>query len=81
MSEALLEMMAPVIEPILQQREEIARQRGMNQGISEGMAQGIQGTISILREFGHEDAEIQASVMKEYGLSLEEAERYLREAF
>ena len=53
----------------------------MNQGISEGMAQGIQGTISILREFGHEDAEIQASVMKEYGLSLEEAERYLREAF
>ena len=70
MSEILLEMMAPVIEPILRQREETARQQGM-----------IQGTISILREFGHEDAEIQASIMKKYGLSSEEAEMYFKKAF
>ena len=73
MREALLEMMAPVIEPILQQREENARQRGM--------AQGIQGTISILREFGHDDVEIQAAIVKKYGLSPEEAEMYLKKAF
>lgn len=90
MNQSLLEVMAPILEPIIQQKEEDAMARGMERGMArgmkdgmargmkDGMAQGIQGTISILREFGHPDPEIRAAIMKKYGLSSEEAEKYLR---
>lgn len=98
MNQSLLEVMAPILEPIIQQKEEDAMARGMErgmargmkdgmargmkdgmaQGMKDGMAQGIQGTISILREFGHPDPEIRAAIMKKYDLSSEEAEKYLR---
>lgn len=63
MSEALLEMVAPIIEPILQQREESAR---------------IQGAVSLLYDFGHQDAEIKAAIMRKYNITAEEADNYLR---
>ncbi len=63
MSEALLEMVAPIIEPIMQRREECAR---------------IQGAVSLLHDFGHQDAEIKAAIMRKYDITAEEADNYLK---
>lgn len=65
MCEALMEIM----EPQLQQREQT--------GIREGLRMGIQGTVDALREFGHSDCEIKATIIRKYDLSDEEAEKYL----
>lgn len=42
------------------------------------MKKGIQDTVDTLRDFGHKDAEIKTAIIKQYDLSLEEAEDYLR---
>lgn len=42
------------------------------------MCKGIQGTVDILQGFDHKDAEIKTAIIKQYNLSLEEAEDYLR---
>ena len=49
----------------------------MAKGIEEGMAQGIRGTVNILRGFGLGHAEIREAVMRQYGLSGEETEKFL----
>ena len=69
-----------------QQGMALGRQQGMALGRQQGMALGrqqgmIQGTICTLRDFGHSDMEIQGMIMEKYGLSIEEAEEYLRKAF
>ena len=65
MCEALIEIM----KPQLQQREQT--------GIREGLRMGIQGTVDALREFGHSDCEIKATIIRKYDLSDEEVEKYL----
>lgn len=62
MCEALMEIM----EPQLQQREKV------------GFSKGIQGTVDILREFGHNDSEIKSAIIRKCDLSEEEAEKYLQ---
>ncbi len=70
MCQALMEIMEPVIQKEVQRRNQ--------ENIERGLKQGIQGAINVLRELGHEDAEIKKVVMKTYNLSMEEAEGYLR---
>lgn len=65
MCQALMEIM----EPQLLLRDE--------EKIKEGLQKGIQGTIDVLRKFGHGDLEIKETIIEEYGLSEEEAEEYL----
>ena len=67
MCEALMEIM----EPQLLQREK--------EGLKEGLTQGIQGAVELLRDLGQEDAKIKANIVKEYGISPEEAEEYLQQ--
>lgn len=62
MCEALMEIM----EPQLLQREKV------------GLSKGIQGTVDTLREFGHADFEIKSAIIRKYGLTEEEAEKYLQ---
>ena len=61
MSEALMEIMKPIIEPMLQQQ----------------VRQDIQGMVVVLRKLGHDDLVIKNSIKEQYSLSEEEALQYL----
>lgn len=65
MSQVLLEIMEPIIEPQLRLREEV------------GLKKGIQGTVSVLRNLGHSDAEIEKVIQQQYALSSEEVSEYM----
>lgn len=66
MFETLMEIMEPKIEEIR-----------INSRM-EGREEGIKGTINALRNFQHEDSEIKMALMKQYGLTEEEAMGYLK---
>lgn len=68
MCQALMEIMEPQL--LLRDEEKI------NEGMQKGIQKGIQGAIDMLRKFGHGDLEIKETIMEEYGLSVEEAEKY-----
>ncbi len=72
-SEALLEIIEPLIEPQILLREEAAKKTGWE----EGLEKGIQGTVDVLHDLGHEDAEIRQIIRKKYGLSDGEAAEYI----
>ena len=63
-----------IMEPQLQQREK----EGRKEGRKEGLRMGIQGAVDAMREFGHKDYEIRTMIIRKYGLSEEEAEKYLQ---
>ena len=65
MSEALLEIM----EPIIIEREIKAKK--------EGLEEGIKSSVFLLRSLGHNDDVIKTAIMKQYHLSEEEINRYL----
>ena len=65
MYETLIELM----EPQLVLRDQTK--------IEEGLQKGIRGTVNALRKFGIQDAEIKAEIMESYGLSREDADKYL----
>lgn len=69
MSQALLEIM----EPLILMREE----ESLKEGLKEGLKKGIQGTVDVLRDLGHGDIEIQTIIKKKYNLSDGEAAEYL----
>ncbi len=62
MCEALMEIM----EPQLMQREKAGQRVGK-----------IQGTVETMRELGHNDYEISTMLIRRFGLSEEEVEKYL----
>ena len=70
--------MEPIIEarmePIIEARmEPIIKARVLK----EGLKKGIQGTVEVLRDLGHEDIEIRQIIQKKYELSDEEAVEYV----
>ena len=48
-----------------------------NEGFEIGIEKGIQGAVEILREEGYKDWQIVERIQKRYGLTLEEAEKYV----
>ncbi len=70
MCQALMEIMEPQL--LLRDEEKI------KEGLQKGLQKGIQGAVEMLREFGYKDSEIKATIIKKYGLSIEEAERYFQ---
>ena len=66
MSEELLEILKPIIEP----RMILAKQQVRKED--------IEGTVNILRNFRHSDKEIKCAIMEQYQLSEEEAESYMK---
>ena len=89
MSEALLEICMPIVEPLIEARIEPlieARmeplietrvEEGKKQGKKEGKKEGIQGTVDVLRDLGHGDIEISEIIQKKYGLTNEEVAEYI----
>ncbi len=73
MSEELLEIVKPIIEPQILLREQSALEKGMEQGIEKG----IRGAVDILRDFGHRDTEIKTIIMQKYSLTDKDANEYL----
>lgn len=69
MSEELLEIMKPMIEPQILLREQNALEKGIEKG--------IRGAVDILRDFGHRDAEIKTIIMQKYSLTEKDAGEYL----
>lgn len=65
MSEALLEILKPIIEPKMVLREQKALEKG------------IKGTVEALRYLGHNNAEIKEAIKRQYDLSEKQAEQYL----
>ncbi len=66
MSEELLEILKPIIEPRMILAEQQVRK------------EDIEGTVNILRNFRHSDKEIKCAIMEQYQLSEEEAESYMK---
>lgn len=66
MSEALLEL----VEPLIQDQKQIWLQKGKQEG-------QIIGAVDALRSLNHSDEEIKAVIMNSHNLSEEEAEKYL----
>ena len=86
MSEALLEMFMPIVEPLVEARiepiiearmEPIIEARIEKRVLKEGIKKGIQGTVEVLRDLGHEDTEIRKIIQKKYDLSDEETAEYV----
>ncbi len=77
MYETLMELMEPQIQIREQKSWDEGQKQGWEQGQKQGWKQGIQGTVEVLREFGHKDSEIKAALIKKYGLTEETAEKYL----
>lgn len=93
MSDELLEIIRPFIEPkILLMKQEMLDQglkqgiergieqgieRGIEQGLKQGIGQGIKGAVDILRDMGHENEEIKKVIMKRYELTEKDADAYL----
>lgn len=66
MSEELLEILKPIIEPKMILREQQVRK------------EDIKATINLLRNFGHSDKEIEYAIIEQYRLSEEEAKIYMK---
>lgn len=70
MFETLMEIMEPKINEI--------RKEEKQEGIQEGMQKGIRGAIEMLRNLQYQDVEIRSEIMKQYGLTEDEATDFLR---
>lgn len=77
MYESLMELMEPQIQIREKKSWDEGQSQGLSQGLKQGQRQGIQGTVEVLREFGHKDSEIKAAIIRKYGFSEEIAEKYL----
>ena len=73
MSEALLEIMEPLIEPIIAERERMIEIQ-LRKEIQE---EDIKGLVAVLHDLGTDDNIIRAALKKQYHLSEEEINKYL----
>lgn len=78
MFETLMEIMEPKINEIRKKDREEYLQVGRLEGKQEGIQEGIRGAIEMLRNLQYQDAEIRSEIIKQYGLTEYEADRYLR---
>jgi len=81
MCQALLDIMEPEINKIKENvKEEVTREvtREVTEEVSKAYTQkGIKSIVTVLRGCGQGNAEIIKAIVKEYGVSADEAENYL----
>ena len=73
MFETLMEIMEPRINEIRKIDREAALLEGRRVGQREGRKEGIQGAIEMLRNLQFNDDEIKSEIMRQYGLTEDEA--------
>lgn len=69
MSDELLEIMKPLIEPIIIKSE--------NERLQQGIQQSLQKFVGIMRGLRHNDNEIEYVIKEQYGLTEEEVKEYI----
>ena len=52
--------------------------QGISQGINRGLTIGIEGAVELLRDAGLDDTSIVRNIMSKYGISRDEAQKYVR---
>lgn len=52
-------------------------QKGIEKGIEKGIQKGIVAMVSALKDFGVNDADIIQTIQEKFGLSREEAKKYV----
>ena len=62
---------------IMEHQIVLREKKTTKEGWLEGRQEGIKGTIEVLRDFGHSNAEIKRAIMEKYSLSPAEAEAFL----
>lgn len=77
MSEALLEIMEPIIAEREHMLEVRIRKEAKAEGKKEGIREGIKGSVFLLRSLGHDNDEIRTAIINQYHLSDQEADEYL----
>lgn len=80
MSEALLEIIEPLIEPMMAERErilEIRFQKKTKEEVAKMKKEGIKDTVLLLHKLGHNNDVIKTAIMEQYHLSDEEVAKYL----
>lgn len=55
-------------------------EKGMEQGMAKGIDTGIAGAVDILKRMGMNTSKIVEQLMLQYGLSKEDADKYVRQA-
>ena len=80
MSEELLEIIKPIVEPRILILQQEARNQGFQQGIEQGIEQGIQGAVDLLRDMGCNDRDIKTAIIAKYKLSTQDAEKFFKKA-
>ncbi len=72
--DTMYEVLMQILEPQLVLRDQEKKEEGR----LEGQREGISKTVDLLREFGHDDPEIKAAVMRKYDLSEDEANLFFQ---
>ena len=57
----------------------IERQEAREEGLAEGLASGIKVLIESLRELQIDDDKIKSKIVDKFNLSVEDAEKYMKE--
>ena len=70
MFETLMEIMEPKITEI--------RKKDREEYLQVGKQEGIRGAVEMLRNLKYQDSKIKSEIIKQYGLTEDEADRYLR---
>ena len=52
--------------------------RGEKHGLKQGIVQGIEAMVSVLRDYNVEDADIIQKIQEKFGISPEEARKYVQ---
>ena len=72
--DTMYEVLMEILEPQLVLRDQEKKEEGR----LEGQREGISKTVDLLREFGHDDPEIKAAIMRKYDLSEDEVNLFFQ---
>ncbi len=75
--EVEVEALCNLSQGIYNEGFETGVEKGMEKGLEKGIEKGIEGAVEILREEGYEDSQIIERIRKRFGLTQEDAERYV----
>lgn len=76
--DSMFETLMEIMEPRINEIRKRDREEYMQEGRQEGKQEAIRGAIEMLRNLRYQDTEIRSEIMKQYGLTEDEAADLLR---